>query len=517
MISYKVGNAITDRHILTLIAACLIEIIRAVRSVSTFYMCIKAMRIPGNWRTVSVLFLILLAAITMVSCHSDDSPPMPSPQTGALPQLRAEGGELLDPWGRVALLRGVNVPGNYTYPFAYGEEDLDTIRAFGFNFIRLGISWADAEPVEGVYDMAYIESYRDFIREAAERGIYTMPEIHQVNWCIEGGHVPEWMCRERPSNPMDIFRILREADHFWRSEALRAKFIGFWRFLVSNFSDLEGLFGYDILNEPISTYGLIYGVYEWNYLFPFYRDIIEAIREIDPDRPIVLEPNAFSPVLPNYTEPFPFENLVFSPHPYFLHMYDAQGRLIVVIRETPGMVRAKYARYAGEAERMGTPLIMGEYGAPSEGYAFAGPWLKESLRLQDEHFIGSAAWTYSPGDTNWSIVDEQGEPRAFYLEHHRRAYPRLTAGEPIFLESLPWKGRFIYRYQSVEDERLGTEIFVPREMVRSGEIEIQGASGWEYRPDTETLVVMGGAQGDEVSIEVACRARHAVPLRINFQ
>ncbi len=154
---------------------------------------------------------------------------------------------------------------------------------------------------------------------------------------------------------------------------------------------------------------------------------------------------------------------------------------------------------------MGAPLIMGEYGAPSEGYAFAGPWLKESLRLQDEHFIGSAAWTYSPGDHNWSIVDEQGEPRAFYLDHHRRAYPRLTAGEPLFLESLPWSGRFIYRYRSAKDERLETEIFVPHEMVRSGLVEIQGASGWECRRDTETLVVMGEAQGGEISVRIeAC-------------
>ena len=57
------------------------------------------MRIPGRGRIGAGFFLALLAAITMVSCHSEDAPPIPPSQPGALPLLRAEGGEIRDPWG----------------------------------------------------------------------------------------------------------------------------------------------------------------------------------------------------------------------------------------------------------------------------------------------------------------------------------------------------------------------------------------------------------------------------------
>ncbi len=454
------------------------------------------------YRLAADLIFLLPTIPLAVSCNSEGAPsPLLSNEGHPLPLLHVEADHIKDPSDRVVLLRGVNVPGNYTYPFAYSEKDLDCIRFFGFNFIRLGISWANAEPIEGIFDMEYIESYRDFIRKAADRGIYCMLEVHQVNWCIQGGAVPDWMCEQRPENPMDIFRILKEADRFWTSDALRSKLIRFWQFLVSNLMDLDGLFGYNILNEPLSTLGLCYGVFEKGYLFPFYRDIIAALRQIDPARPIILEPNAFSPILPNYTEPFPFENLLYSPHPYFLHMYDAQGRLVVIMHETPRSVREKYARYAEEADRMKVPFLAGEFGAPCEGYDFASAWLKESLKLQDEYLIGSAVWTYLPGDVNWSIVDMNGQPRAFYVEHHRRAYPRSTAGTPVLLESVPWEGRFRFAYQDSAKGGL-TEIFFPLEMFQHGELDIQGASVWKYQADKELLVIQGEGRGKEVWISL---------------
>jgi len=41
------------------------------------------------------------------------------------------------------LFRGANTPGNYDYPFPYGPKDLDILKKFGFNFIRIGISWKE--------------------------------------------------------------------------------------------------------------------------------------------------------------------------------------------------------------------------------------------------------------------------------------------------------------------------------------------------------------------------------------
>jgi len=411
---------------------------------------------------------------------------------------------IYDQYGRVVLLRGVNVPGNYDYPFIFTLRDLDIIEEFGFNFIRLGISWRETEPEEGKFDYENIENYRNFIREAQQRGIYAMPEVHQVSWCKKGGDIPEWMCRREASNGMDLGAVRAETDRFWNNGELRSKLVRFWRFLAENFKDLDGVFGYDILNEPFSFDGLVYGRFEKRYLFPFYKDVIKAIREIDPERPVIVEPNAFAPVLPAYTEPLPFPNIVYAPHPYFLHGYGSEG-LVVLHEETPEEIRKKYERYKREAERMRAPLLAGEFGGPRRGaFDFVPSWLAESLRMQDELFIGSAVWVYHPSDGDWSIVDRDRNIIPFYFKMHRRPYARYTAGKPIEIVFSPKSEAFTYKYHAVAEVCAPTEIYFPQDMFDASEIEINATypAEWSYDRDKNVIYINAGGES-EVEIKIS--------------
>lgn len=423
---------------------------------------------------------------------------------GAALAFRAGDEFIYDQYGRVVLLRGVNVPGNYDYPFIFTPRDLDIIREFGFNFIRLGISWRETEPEEGKFDHENIENYRNFIREAQKRGIYTMPEVHQVSWCVKGGDIPEWMCAREARNGMDLGAIRAETDRFWNSGDLRSKLVRFWRFLAENFRDTEGVFGYDILNEPFSFDGLSHGKFERRSLFPFYKDVIQAIREVDPERLIAVEPNAFAPALAAYTEPLPFPNLVYAPHPYFLHGYGPDG-LVVLHEETPEEIRKKYERYNKEARKMRAPLLAGEFGGPRrDAFDFVPDWLGESLRMQDELFIGSAVWVYHPRDGDWSIVDRDRKIIPFYFKMHRRLYPRYTAGKPVELYYSPESGSFTYKYLAAADACAPTEIYFPQNMFDASEVEINAPSpaDWSYGRDKNVLYIYTAGAG-EVQVKIS--------------
>lgn len=447
-----------------------------------------------------MLTVFLLLAPAGVGCAGDGETCGSS--ASSVTPFRAGKDFIYDASERVTIPRGVNVPGNYDYPFKYTSADLDLIASFGFNFIRLGISWKHMEPKEGTYDMAHVDQYRNFIREAGERGIYAMIEVHQVNWCMKGGDVPEWMCEEIPPLWDDLGTILKEADRFWKSEELRAKLIRFWIFLARNFNDLDSLFGYDILNEPTSSYGILFGEFEKCCLFPFYRNVISAIREVDSRRPIALEPNVLSTALRDYTEPFPYDNLLFSPHPYFPHTYGGQG-LIILAKETPVDIREKYGRYVQEAKVMGVPVLVGEYGGPEEDkHDFVPAWLEESHRMQDQYLLGAAYWVYNPDDTMWSIVDRNRTPKPYYLERLRRPYPRFTAGIPLSLSFDRSEGHFSYSYAPSGGSCGTTEIFLPQAMMETGHLRVAGARKWSYDPSREVLAV-GSARAKEVHVEIA--------------
>lgn len=400
------------------------------------------------------------------------------------PPLHADEKFLYDPNERVVLLRGVNVPLNFKYEI----RDFEIIKSFGFNFIRLPISWREAEPEEGKFNMNYIENYRNFIIEAGKRGIYSMLDVHQGAWCVSTESIPLWMCEDVADKFTDMDTILKETYRFWHSSFLQQKLVNFWKFLIQNFKDLDGLIGYDVLNEPFSPDGIIYGKFEKCCLFPFYKEIIKTIREIDSEKLIILEPCVLSNLLPSYTEPFPYPNLIYSPHAYFFHGYDENGELIIYHEETPEEVRKKYERYLKEAKKMKTPLLIGEYGGPQpQGgkYEFIDPWLEESLKIQDEMLLSSAYWNYHP-EGAWSVIDKERRIKNYYFERLRRPYPRYTAGIPQSLSYRKKEGTMTYTFTQT-DACEPTEIYIPKEMMETGVVKISTQSEWSYDENEETL------------------------------
>jgi endoglycosylceramidase len=412
-------------------------------------------------------------------------------------RFRADSEHIRDQFGRVAVMRGVNMPAAYRDPFPYGEADLDAIEPFGYNLIRLPMSWRSLEPDEGDFRFEKLEDYKYFIRMAHERGYYVMPDVHQVQWCASG-MIPDWMCQEKSGHGILVDAIKRETDRFWGSEELQSKFVALWMTLASELKGTPGLFAYDVINEPFSYDALSYGKFEKCCLYPFYRNVIAAIRDADPDTPVALEPPPVNVLLPAYVEKMPFDNLIWAPHAYYAHSYSEKG-YSVDGKETPADARIKYRRFAKEAAGIGAPLLIGEFGMCGwQDHDFMPPWLEENMLMQERLFASSAVWDYGKSDYGWGILDDSGNPNPDKMPILHRPYPRYTAGAPQRMLYDSNENTFRYRYDAHESVCAPTEIYVPPELFGGSPviaIESECGAGWNYSADRKILTIPSACSG----------------------
>eukprot|EP00091_Calanus_sinicus_P017390 TRINITY_DN37596_c0_g1_i1.p1 TRINITY_DN37596_c0_g1~~TRINITY_DN37596_c0_g1_i1.p1 ORF type:complete len:126 (-),score=41.78 TRINITY_DN37596_c0_g1_i1:554-931(-) len=89
--------------------------------------------------------------------------------------------KIVDTRGRERFFHGTNVVYK-TDPFipvidhfdakeSFSIEDADLLPSMGFNTIRLGVLWAGLEPVEGEFNMTYLDMVEEIVNMAGERGI----------------------------------------------------------------------------------------------------------------------------------------------------------------------------------------------------------------------------------------------------------------------------------------------------------------------------------------------------------
>ncbi len=435
---------------------------------------------------IAVLWLLIgLAAIGSSRAAGENKP---------LPRLRAGERYLYDEHNRVALLRGVNVLMDGT---GYGEEDARAIKELGFNFIRIGVLWDRAEPEPGKYDQKYLESVLGFMQAAEQQGIYVMPEIHQYVWGSPGSGIPAWLLSKPVKSAGDIFGMFRESSRFWKEPKLQDRMLGFWKYLQFNFKPYHNIFGYNVLNEPVSPKCFISGCFERD-LVPFYDRAANALRESDPSAVIVFDPCTFAVMFPTDTTRFPRGNAVYSTHPYFAHFFLGSSGKLLMEREPPEEVRFKYQRYYAESQRMHAPLLIGEFGALPE-YPFTRKWLDENFKMQDQLFLSWTIWVYSPKGKGWSIVDENRRLIP-YFSAAQRPYPRFTAGVPDQLEYQPGHS-FLYIYQPSPEITALTEISIPREMMEKAEVKVTNAQ-WKYDSQEQLMILENDPGNKEVRLEI---------------
>lgn len=374
---------------------------------------------------------LLLFSAFLVACAPPPTPPSPT--------WHVEAGTIRDPEGRTVLLRGANVSGHHKEPPFFdfhGPADYARMRdEWGMNAVRFLVSWAALEPERGAYDDTYLSELHAHVQQASDAGLFVFLDLHQDLYGLGfpgGNGAPAWTCDAShyaaytPTTPWFLNYLDPEliacVDGFWSSRDLQSHAVEAWRRLAAALKDIDGVRGFDPLNEPYwgSTQ---YDVFEDKRLAPWYRQVIAAVRESKPDALAFLEPASsrnlgLASHLPSFEEP----NIVYAPHAYDA---DAESGLGFDPSRRDAILENVRALRA-EADARGAALVLGEYGGVASNPGI-GEYMDAVHAAAAETKAGAIYWDYSKSD-GYGLLAADGSEKPALLDAVARPYPERVAG-----------------------------------------------------------------------------------------
>lgn len=372
--------------------------------------------------------LTFLFAILILGCDGGNDKTTFEPLT--LLPLRAEpnvllGGAIVDEKNREVLLRGVNVNAHVEYwessefpaTFPFSQSDAELIASFGWNSVRLLLSWSLLEPEPGVYDESYLDEIEATVELLEDYGIYAIIDLHQDAWgatlaarddedCPDNTEpalgwdgAPQWATLE-DDQARCVTAGIREI-----SPAVRAAWIAFWQdspgpdgvgirtryaqmlgHIAERFAPQASVAGYDVINEPNA-----FTAEEEVGLAALYEESLKEIRAAE------ARANGFSHLV--FFEPSVLwsrngegppndfvrdDNVVYSPHLY-TGGFDGGD----ITRDAFQIARDEAVLFDG------APVFSGEWGSgPKRALPDGDSYFLDHQRLQDEFHLSSTLWTW---------------------------------------------------------------------------------------------------------------------------
>lgn len=292
------------------------------------------------------------------------------------------------------MLQGVNYPGyEQDYPELHNSAAYRTLAlGFEFNVVRLPISWANLEPQPGAFNTTYLSWYvGQDVQWANSADIYVILDMHQFDWAhrFGGNGAPDWAVQNYAPNETGMRQAVSD---FWSNTELQNHLVQVWVKIAQYFANEPIIAGYDLLNEPW-IYTSVMPELNATAVNAFYFRAVQAIRAVDPNHIIFLEPANLNFELPTKA------NIVWSPHFYqlsYMLKYYVQNFTIL-----ESDFAAKYKTFVIDS---GTPMWIGEFGAFMPDYSSRATWTQDALTLFNRYQIGWAWWAYN--GTFTSIPDQ---------------------------------------------------------------------------------------------------------------
>ena len=204
--------------------------------------------------------------------------------------------------GDITPRRGVMSPHRMT------EDDFDTLQSWGATLIRYQM-WGYRQEKDAPVDFeAYgrwlaekLDHFDSFVLpQAAARGMKVVLDLHT------------------PPGNRDAANDLRMCHDAECADF----FVETWRRIAARFKGREGIYGYDLVNEPMQTSEALPGCDFWT----LQKRAAEAIREIDPDVPVIVEANSQdSPSAFATLSPLDLANVIYEVHMYVPLRFTHQG------------------------------------------------------------------------------------------------------------------------------------------------------------------------------------------------
>ncbi|HEU0190606.1 MAG TPA: cellulase family glycosylhydrolase, partial [Mycobacterium sp.] len=366
--------------------------------------------------------------------------------------------------GQVVILHGLNevykIPPYEPSASGFGADDAAFLAANGFNAVRLGVIWAGVEPQPGVFNDAYLASIAQTVQTLQAHGIHVILDMHQdlYSATFQGEGAPEWATQTGGlANPQLGFPVnyaLNPAenhawDAFWSNAAgpdgsgLENDYAQMWQHVANYFNSdpslKSAIAGYEIMNEPwpgSQALSSIFGnsQFDAQSLTPFYNQVDAAIRSVDPNTPVLFEPNTLFDVgLPTHL------GTVNDPQSIFaFHSVCALGTIInttATCGPEADLVMDNAASYAGSH---GIPGLITEI---DPGMSLG--TVTDGLQAADAHRFGWLDWAFTGKDDittsapdnesliiNPALPPTGGNVNTADLQTLAQPYPQVVSGTP---------------------------------------------------------------------------------------
>ncbi len=449
------------------------------------------------------------------------------------------GSDLIDAWGRVVLIHGMNSV-RKDAPFIsplesgwLGDLELEYLRNSGFNAIRLGVSYQAVMPDPGAIDEGYLDSVVGVVDRLAQAGLWVQLDFHQDVF----HQMPEWATPPDAQNLSDKApellsfigwaasymsdRSLRQWDSFVAGEPIVngrsvASVLGdAAAALAERVSGNDNVIGIELLNEPFAGTPVVTCILDGcpdrdRQLSDRYSEMSAPIRAVAPEMPIWIEP--FAPTgyaafpampAPDMAPASDGQQLGLSWH---LYCKDTDGGEPVSSdpvwvslcqqRFVNGFDAANYqARRLESADgsdvgvedspKSGVPRMLNEFGASQDPLD-----VTLATRLADEQFV---SWMYWHGPAASSALDSSLPD--VVESQIVRPYPQATAGRPGALNYDPASGAFSYRYTPDASIDAPTSIVIPVRAYPNG-YQVTVLNGTVTSPSQSGRLTVAGDRSD---------------------
>ena len=324
--------------------------------------------------------------------------------------LHTQGTQILDESDKPVRLLGMGGP-NLAAGQRPSKTQYDNISDWGFNTVRVIISWGNLEPTaptknaDGTlthhWNQAFLSTLDDVLSEYGKRHVGVILTMAHGRWFVgpADSEFPTWLYESTAGG--NQFR----RDFLSNTGAGPVKpldgFTEAWKTVAKRYADNPALTGIDIMTEP--------GYKQGDHLEAFYATVAKGIRSVNPHVLIM-----FEDMLPFRRElvlrsPPPVENVVYSVHLYAKDWsHDGKPWMEMVSKQ---------------AEEWKVPVYVGEFNAFKGGLNvknLPANWQPETKMFLDyckAHDVSWSFFTYEASGPAFSsiIVPDTGEPKADLL------------------------------------------------------------------------------------------------------
>jgi len=435
--------------------------------------------------------------------------------------------------------------------YSLNSKDIQIMKDYGFNIVRLGITWESVEKKRDQFDYEYLDKMEKLVSKFGEAGIKVIIDAHQDLFsrvfCGEG--VPVFYVDDLLNSKEEFidtncdFSLLAQFNKFigtciplksydWQYELqdktkiptlkscgdkfmkyhqsselstsyqafylnkfnLQDKFVEFWKTVATKFAKNPHVIGLDLWNEPwagnifIEASPFIPGYSTNKHLIPFYNKLYNELKKIDPEFIYLLETVPFPDTLPFFGgysmggfNKVPLGNDLLEYQALNLHSYccmaksDACDSGEPLFEDTlslcPSFHKRKLAKNKYQADKLGIPLIITEFGACSDSKACFNE-MKGFLDAADQHLTSWAYWMYKPfGDHTTSahgntegIFYEDGTPQEVKERALTRTYIQAYQGVPISVQFDYETGFFLSKFYLDMDINAPSRIYMNKKL-----------------------------------------------------